>query len=452
MSQRTKMKILSAVVVAAATSANGFTNAQSPEFQGPRFEGPRHLEGQANDSPNEPFQPQQNAYPTGPTHPTGGYPPHSTAQYPTPPRNSTAPRTGPPRNLAAHEVQMAEWAMFLHHQFHQRVEIDTERKLSELPQLILEESGIPCSLDQSAMRIANVDPSSAVVQLRASEIPMRVVLNRALAPLNLAAQLTQDGLVITADFTKLARAGIATDRWAGISADTTKKMESDLNKTVSIESDSIPLDEAIATLQEQLHYRIELDIFSLEGEGLSADIPMRIHGNETKFRSVMNRMLRDQNLTFQFEDNAWVITTVTAAEDRPLNRVYYLEATGLTESISQAMQLIQTSVDPESWEVLGGVGTMAPLPTGGSNRTGILVSTSFATHLKIEALFDALRAGTVGEDVPTKSVPFQDPMSSGSFHSGYFCGTCLQAAEGGGNSSGSSQNAPNTPQQTGGMF
>jgi hypothetical protein len=77
--------------------------------------------------------------------------------------------------------------------------------------------------------------------------------------------------------------------------------------------------------------------------------------------------------------------------------------------------------------------------------------------LKIEALFDALRAGTVGEDLPTKSVPFQDPISSGSFHSSVFCGTCFQAAEGGGSTSGPSQNvpnnsAPNTPQQTGGMF
>ncbi|MEO9591419.1 MAG: hypothetical protein ABJG45_07565, partial [Rhodopirellula bahusiensis] len=121
-------------------------------------------------------------------------------------------------------------------------------------------------------------------------------------------------------------------------------------------------------------------------------------------------------------------------------------------SISQAMQLIQTSVDPESWEVLGGVGTMAPLPTGGSNRTGILISTSFATHLKIEALFDALRAGTIGEDVPTKSAPDHDPRSSGNFHSGWYSGAALQSVQGGGSTNGSSQNAPNTPQQTGGIF
>ncbi|MFG0265312.1 MAG: hypothetical protein ACF8AM_09185, partial [Rhodopirellula sp. JB055] len=190
---------------------------------------------------------------------------------------------------------------------------------------------------------------------------------------------------------------------------------------------------------------------------LSADLPVNLHAKETSFRSVMNRMLRDLNLTLQFEDDVWVVTTITAAEDRPLHRIHYLEATGLTQSIGEAMQLIQTSIDPESWEALGGMGTMAPLPTGGSNRPGILVSTTFATHLKIEALFDALRDGTVGEDLPTKSVPFQDPISSGSFHSGSFCGACLQAAERGGNTNVSNQNPPNhstpsTPQQTGGMF
>ncbi|EMB15174.1 hypothetical protein [Rhodopirellula europaea] len=442
------MKIACTILVAIATCGSGASNAQSPEFQGPRFEGPRR--------PNTP--PTQtapsSAHPT-PNHYPNGYPAHSSASGP---GGGYGRGPIPPRTRSPHEEQALEWAMFLQHRFHQPVELDTERKLSELPRLIQEEVSVPCTLDQAAMRIAGVDPAAAVVELRASELPLRVALKRALAPLKLAAKLTQDGLVITVDFTELARAGIATDRWVGISADTTKKMESDLNKTVSIESDSIPLNEAIATLQEQLHYRVELDIFSLEGEGLSADIPVRIHGKETKLRSVMNRMLRDQNLTFLFEDDVWVVTTVTAAEDRLLNRVYYLEATGLTESISQAMQLVQTSVDPDTWEMLGGVGTMAPLPGGGSNRTGILVSTSFATHLKTEALFDALRAGTVGEDVPTKSVPFQDPMSSASFHShGYYFPGSDPSLMSQGDSNGRSQNppsnsTPNTPQQTGGMF
>ncbi|EKK01137.1 hypothetical protein RBSH_03536 [Rhodopirellula baltica SH28] len=442
------MKIACTIVVVVATCGFGVSNAQSPEFQGPRFEGPRR--------PNNPSpQAAPSSAHNTPNHYQNGYPPHSSA---TGPGGGYGRGPIPPRTRSPHEEQALEWAMFLQHQLHQRVELDAECKLSDLPRLIQEEVNLPCTLDQAAMRIAGVTPAAAVVELQARELPLRVALKRALAPLNLAAKLTEDGLVVTADFTELARAGIATDRWAGISAETVEKMESDLNQTVSIETDNMPLDEAVASLQEHLHHRIVLDVFSMEGEGLSADIPVSIHAKETNFRSVMNRMLRDQNLTFQFEDDVWVVTTVTAAEDRPLNRIYYLEATGLTQSIGEAMQLVQTSVDPESWEVLGGMGTMAPLPTGGSNRPGILISTTFATHLKTEALFDALRAGTVGEDVPTKSEPFQDPMSSGSFHPhGYYVPGSDPALMSQGNSSSSSQNAPNnsapnTPQQTGGMF
>ncbi|WDQ16528.1 hypothetical protein [Rhodopirellula sp. P2] len=351
--------------------------------------------------------------------------------------------------------------MFLQHQFHQRVQIDTERKLSELPRLIQEELGVPCTLDQAAMRIAKVDPSSAVVQVRAAEIPLQVALKRALAPLNLAAKLTSDGLVITADFTRLARAGIATDRWAEISADVAEQMESDLAQPVSIKTDNLPLDEAIESLQEHLHHSIEIDVHALEEEGLSADIPVRVHSKSASFQSTMSRMLRDQQLTLQFEQEAWVVTTIAMAEERPLHRIYYLEATGLTESISETMNLIQVTVDPESWEALGGTGTMASLPTGGTNRPGILVSTTLATHLRIEALLDALRAGTVGEDVPTQSVPYQDPLSSGSFHSGVYSGASAHVFVGNGNPNAPSQNAPapptnngppSTPPPTGGIF
>lgn len=442
MSQRTKMKILSGIVAAVTTCQFGITNAQSPEFQGPRFEGPRRLDGPSNHSPNTSFPPERNASPGAFSKSSSGY----------------GHRPDPPQNTAAREGKTTEWTIFLQHRFHQRVEIDTECKLSELPGLIQEEFSIPCSLDQAAMRIAKVDPSSVIVPLHAAEIPASVALKQALAPLNLTAKLTSDGLVITADFSKLARAGIATDRWVGISSEVAEQMKSDLNQTVSIAADRTPLEEAIASLQEHLLHSIEIDILGLEQMGLSADVPVKIHAKETSFLLTMNRMLRGLDLTLQFENDVWVVTTIEAAEDRPLNRIYYLEATGLTESILEAIELVQISVDPETWEVLGGVGTMAALPSGGSNRPGILISTTFATHLKIDALFDALRAGTVGDDVPTKSVPFQDPMTSGSFHPhGHYFPASDPSSMGQGNSSGTSQNAPNnptpnTPQQTGGMF
>ncbi|MFG0266811.1 MAG: hypothetical protein ACF8AM_16935, partial [Rhodopirellula sp. JB055] len=296
MKRRNKRKIAYVALAAIATCDFGISAAQPPEFQGPRFEAPKS-------GPNGPRRPDS----------PPAIPPRSPGHSPAPSANAGPQRPGPSRSLASHEKQALEWAMFLQHRFHQPVELDAERKLSELPRLIREELGVPCTIDESAMRIAKIDPSSAIVEVRAMEIPLHVALKQALAPLNLAAKLTSDGLVITADFTRLARAGIATDHWAGISAKSAKTMQSDLNQTVTIESDDMPLEEAVDSLQEHLHHRIVLDVFAMEDEELSADLPVNLHAKETSFRSVMNRMLRDLNLTLQFEDDVWVVTTITAA-------------------------------------------------------------------------------------------------------------------------------------------
>jgi general secretion pathway protein D len=54
---------------------------------------------------------------------------------------------------------------------------------------------------------------------------------------------------------------------------------------------------------------------------------------------------------------------------------------------SQLMQLIQTTIEPESWEALGGVGTMAPYP----QNLSLVVSTTSDVHDQIVDLLESLR-------------------------------------------------------------
>ncbi|MCC9641021.1 hypothetical protein LOC71_01960 [Rhodopirellula sp. JC740] len=320
-----------------------------------------------------------------------------------------------PHHAAIQEMQH-DWAMSLQQRLHERAELEEELGLNELPNFLRDEFQLPTTIDQDAMRIAGITPSSTTVRLLARETPLRVALTHALQPLNLKFRLTEFGLTISADFTRLARQGIATDRWADISLADAKQIEADLEQSVSFEGQDVPLKDAVSMLGQQIGSRIAIDVFALEGEGLSDDVPVSARISDAKFASAMSDILRDHGLTLEFRNGHWLVTTLTDAEDELLNRVYYLEATGMTESLGQAMETIQTSVEPDTWEVLGGVGTMAPLPFSGSNRPGLIVSTTFGVHLKIEALLDAVRAGTVGADTPTKVNP---GGHSSQFHSGW---------------------------------
>ncbi|WP_391564897.1 type II secretion system protein GspD [Allorhodopirellula solitaria] len=60
---------------------------------------------------------------------------------------------------------------------------------------------------------------------------------------------------------------------------------------------------------------------------------------------------------------------------------------GSIANFSQLIQLIQTTVEPDSWEALGGVGTMAPYP----QNLSLVISTTSDVHDQIVDLLESLR-------------------------------------------------------------
>ncbi len=60
---------------------------------------------------------------------------------------------------------------------------------------------------------------------------------------------------------------------------------------------------------------------------------------------------------------------------------------GSIANFSQLMNLVQTTIEPDSWEALGGVGTMAPYP----QNLSLVISTTSDVHDQIADLLESLR-------------------------------------------------------------
>ena len=65
------------------------------------------------------------------------------------------------------------------------------------------------------------------------------------------------------------------------------------------------------------------------------------------------------------------------------------------------ISLIETTIQSDTWEALGGASTMSPAP---GSRPGLVVSTTLGVHRRIEKLLAALRENSFGLDAVAEDV------------------------------------------------
>jgi hypothetical protein len=239
-----------------------------------------------------------------------------------------------------------------------------------------------------------------------------------LRPLGLRAVVEDEGLVITADPSALVHMEIGTSRWINIDEDAEKKIAAALDSEANVELVEVPLNEAIDSITQQHKIPILIDRRALEEIGLSAEEPVTIALSQIKLRNVLQLMLRELDLTYMVHGESLEVTTVEASEARLLSRIYWLEGTGFAvgnnaPGYQSIIELIQTSIIPDTWEALGGPSTMAPVT---STRPALLVSTTYKVHESIEMLFQTLRGTHFGRDPVLERV--QVPASKSPSRSG----------------------------------
>jgi hypothetical protein len=133
---------------------------------------------------------------------------------------------------------------------------------------------------------------------------------------------------------------------------------------MSIDFKSEPLQNVIDYIQKQIGEPIIIPREILAEVNAAYDTPITIQGDRMSTRSVLKKVLGELNLTYVIKDQVIQVTTRERAKDMMTTRVYpvmdLVTSTNFSmgpvgnqlqmiQNINGIMNLIQTTIDPQSW-------------------------------------------------------------------------------------------------------
>ncbi|HJZ58251.1 MAG TPA: hypothetical protein VKE74_25135, partial [Gemmataceae bacterium] len=157
-----------------------------------------------------------------------------------------------------------------------------------------------------------------------------------------------------------------------------KKIISALDKPVTVDFNSRPLEEALQDLSTQLDQPLAIDTKSLNDLNVDLQKKVNFQARGVSGRTALRQVLATQGLTFVVKDEMIQVVTVEKARDMLVTRVYYLgdvvQGVGpfsgsLTwgpyldyqqtmANVQVLTDSIQDSIDPLSWKKNGGPSTV----------------------------------------------------------------------------------------------
>ncbi|QDT02793.1 RNA polymerase sigma factor [Rubripirellula lacrimiformis] len=290
------------------------------------------------------------------------------------------------------------------------VTLDTETTLDQLPMRLQEQTGLPVRLDRRAIAFAKLNADEVKLSVSGKAIPLRSILRNALNPVGLKVMVEDDSLVVTADTLELARQGIGVHQWVNVDNEAMDKTMAALAKKVSVNFVETPLEEAVKSISDQVGLPIMIDHRALDEIGLTGQEPVTLAVEEQTASAALRLILDDQDLTIMGTSSYPMITTEETAEQRLLSRVYWLEGIGGSEDdFDTVIDLVQTIITPDTWDLLGGPSTMKEFA---GTRPAIVVSTTYRQHQQIEKLLDVFRAHHLGPNPVATPIRVPDPYQS----------------------------------------
>ncbi|MBM4088116.1 MAG: hypothetical protein FJ276_01610 [Planctomycetes bacterium] len=167
-----------------------------------------------------------------------------------------------------------------------------------------------------------------------------------------------------------------------------------LEDEIVLEFVDAPLAEVVDYLKSAMEIPVVINKAALDDVGLGTDTPVTISVSGVSLRSALDLMLESLDLDFTIRHEVLMITTPEDAENHLDTRVVPLE--GMRISSEKLIEVITKCVAPDSWDEVGGAGTITAL---GPEFNAIVVSQTLKVHEQIGDLLDQLRA--IGAEPPT---------------------------------------------------
>jgi uncharacterized protein YfaS (alpha-2-macroglobulin family)/TolA-binding protein len=186
-----------------------------------------------------------------------------------------------------------------------------------------------------------------------------------------------------------------------------ERIKAALQSPAAIDVTEAPLATVAAHLSRQHGINIQLDRRALDDVGLSTDTPITKSLSGLSLKSCLRLILRELNLTYVVRDEVLLITTPEEAEREQVTRLYPVsdlvlardEAGQTWADFDSLIQTVTSTVEPESWDEVGGPGSVSGMSYPGADV--LVIRQTDQVHEEIASLLARMRSMAAPRDGKT---------------------------------------------------
>ena len=185
-------------------------------------------------------------------------------------------------------------------------------------------------------------------------------------------------------------------------------IENALSQKDTFDFADVSLSSFVSMLREKYRVNVVIDYRALNEKEIGADSPVSIKLKDVTVRSALELAIRPLGLSWTVYCEAIVISTPKAIQSMQFTKVYDItelatvsDGQGKTwEEPDALVDLITSTVVPESWDGMGGRGTIQLVSTGTARL--LVVSQDYRVQRQVEGLLSELQAAVKQHAPPSK--------------------------------------------------
>ena len=187
------------------------------------------------------------------------------------------------------------------------------------------------------------------------------------------------------------------------------RIEAALTQRITISFSEEPLKDALNAIQQRTGLPMVVATKKLEEMAISLDSPVTLSMHEVALESFFRNLLEEREMAILIRDEALVITTKEDARSNLTTRTYpVLDLVSYTVTSNNGsrttvtdydslIEVITTTLDPDSWDDVGGPGSIAEFANAGA----LVTSQTRENHQRIATLLNSLRRAKVVQGIST---------------------------------------------------
>lgn len=165
------------------------------------------------------------------------------------------------------------------------------------------------------------------------------------------------------------------------------KFDDILEKPLDFEAHDTPLQDVARLIGEKAGLPISFDRKAFEEAGFDPETPVTASASGLSLARGLDIVCRPLDLAWTVEEDGIRITTVERSQEDLIRHIY--EVSDLTEKDFQTLIMIVQSIEPNSWNTVGGIGSIEP--DASDAGTFLVVSQPLAVQRQISGMLDCLR-------------------------------------------------------------